>query len=263
MSEEVKNASTNVARSMAASVIINGSLAFAILLAVLFTKVDIDSVSKAQYPFIAILAQGTQSTGAALTMASLVAMLQFCACVGSLASSSRIIWSFARDRGLPYSSNLNSINQRTTIPLTAIFTAFVITVILGLINIGSTTVFDDFMSLLLEALFLSYLIAVILLLIARITKKVSSNGPIQWGPWRIPGVLGIINNILACVYLIAICFFAFWPTALPVTAENMNYSALVTASVVIFSSLYYFVLARKEFEGPVIEVEVTEFGAHH
>lgn len=253
MSEEVKDAAINVSRSMVASVVINGVLALGILLAVLFTQVDIDSVANAPYPFITILAQGCQSTSAALIMASLVAMLQFCACVGSVASASRIMWSFAQDKALPFSSKLSRISRRTTIPLTAIFTVFTIDLLLGLINIGSTTVFDAFMSLLLESLFLSYMVVAVLLLIGRVSGKVGTNGPVQWGPWRLPSAFGIVNNVFAIAYLVVICFISFWPTELPVTPDNMNFSVLVTSFVVLFSTIYYFAWARRVFNAPEIK----------
>ena len=242
---------------MVASVLINGALAFGILLAMLYTKVDLDSVATALYPFILILAQGTQSLSAGLTMAAVVAIMQFCACVGSLASSSRIIWSLARDRGLPASSQLSRVSKRSTIPLTAIATALGITMALGLINIGSTKAFDAFLSLLLEALFISYLVALVLLLIGRTTGRVGNNGVIRWGPWYIPGALGVVNNIFACVYLVVICFFAFWPSGLPVTAQSMNYSVVITSAVIVFGSFYYLAFARKVYQGPLVETEAV------
>ena len=268
MSEEVKNANANVARSMVISIMINGGLGLGMLLAVLFCKVDIDSVADDAYPFIAILAQGMQSVTAAIVMTALVAILQFGANVAFLAASSRMIWSFARDRGLPHWQALSRVDSRT-IPLNALLVTVVISALLGLINIGSSAAFDDLVSLLLEALFLSYLLALGLLLQCRLTGKVRHAGRLQyiqsqdpdihfWGPWHIPGVLGTINNAFACVYLVIVCFFAFWPTALPVTAENMNYSTLVTGSVVLFSSVYYLVRARKTYDGPIVETDTAE-----
>ena len=262
MSEEVQGAKKTVARSMVASTMINGFLAFAMLLAVLFTKVDYNSIASAQYPFILIVIQGTQSTAAGLTIGAVVCVMVFCSCVAALASASRVMWSMARDQGLPASSYLCRINARTTIPLTAIFTTLAIAMALGLINIGSTVVFDDFMSLLVEALFLSYLVALVLLLIGRISGRVGPKGEIQWGPWRLPGFIGLLNNVFGCLYLIVICFFSFWPTSVPVTPSNMNFSVLVTGAVIIFSTVYYFLSAGKVFEGPLMEVEVqqTEIG---
>ena len=81
MSEEVQNAEKSVARSMIASLLLNGVLAFAVLLAVLYIRVDYDSVADSDYPFILIISQGTQSLSAGLTLAAIVAILQFAACI--------------------------------------------------------------------------------------------------------------------------------------------------------------------------------------
>jgi choline transport protein len=81
--------------------------------------------------------------------------------------------------------------------------------------------------------------------------------PIIWGPWRIPGMLGIANNIFACVYLIFVLFFSLWPSYAAVTPQNMNWSILITGVIAIFSALYYFFWAKRTYEGPVIEVEPT------
>ena len=45
-----------------------------------------------------------------------------------------------------------------------------------------------------------------------------------------------------------------WPSELPVTANNMNYTALVTVTVVAFSVAYYCLWARRIYTGPVVEV---------
>ena len=76
-----------------------------------------------------------------------------------------------------------------------------------------------------------------------------------WGPWHIKGVLGMLNNAFACVYLVIILFFSFWPPATPLVASTMNYSSLVTGAVAIFSVVYYFVWGKKYYQGPIIEVQ--------
>ncbi len=79
-------------------------------------------------------------------------------------------------------------------------------------------------------------------------------GQIVWGPWRIPGVLGIANNVFSCAYLLFILFFSFWPSNAQVTAKSMNWSILVTGLVAIFSTLYYLFWAKHTYSGPIIEV---------
>lgn len=82
----------------------------------------------------------------------------------------------------------------------------------------------------------------------------TTGAELVWGPWRIRGVLGIVNNTFACIYLVIILFFSFWPPAIPVMASTMNYSSLVTGAVAIFSVVYYFVWAHKDYKGPIVEV---------
>ena len=68
-----------------------------------------------------------------------------------------------------------------------------------------------------------------------------------------PGILGPAVNIFAIFYLLIILFFSFWPSELPVTASNMNYSALVTGVVLTFSGTWYFTKGKRDYKGPVID----------
>lgn len=78
-----------------------------------------------------------------------------------------------------------------------------------------------------------------------------------WGPWRVPGLLGTINNAFACVYIVFVIFWSFWPPTTPATPQNMNYSVLVTAAVIVFSIVYYYFWGKKQYLGPLIDREVS------
>ena len=137
--------------------------------------------------------------------------------------------------------------------------------LLLLINIGSSTALNDVLSLGVSCFYASYLIVCGLLLYRRFTGSIKArriDGPqlsvedteITWGPWHVPGVLGISNNIFACAFLVILLFFSFWPQDTPTTAATMNYSVLVTGFVFCFSILYYLFWARKFFSGPIVEI---------
>ena len=143
----------------------------------------------------------------------------------------------------------------------------IITCLLGLINVGSLSAFNNIVSLSITGLHSSYLVAASLLLYRRCTKGFklpdknalpataeNTTGELIWGPWHIPGVWGIINNAFACIYLIIVIFFSFWPTTWHVTPETMNYSVLVTGAVAIFSVCYYFFWNKGKYQGPVVEI---------
>lgn len=110
MSKEISYAAINVPRSIVFSIVINGFLGFGMLLAVIFCLGDplaaLDAQTTIGYPFIEVFVSATQSPGGATAMTAIVIALAISFTIGSMATASRIIWSFARDRGLPFSSVL-------------------------------------------------------------------------------------------------------------------------------------------------------------
>jgi len=156
----------------------------------------------------------------------------------------------------------------------AVAVTSIIACLLGLINIGSTTAFNGVISVAIAGLFSSYLLTSSLLLYRRCTGAIlqpseasemdvistTSDGMVRatWGPWRIPGALGIANNVFACIYLSFVFFFSFWPSFAEVTPANMNWAILVTGAIALLSAVYYAVWARKTYHGPIVEVDAEE-----
>lgn len=69
------------------------------------------------------------------------------------------------------------------------------------------------------------------------------------GPWRIPRVVGIVNNAFTCTHLTIILLFSVWPPVGPTTAQIMNSSSLVLEAMVLFNVGYHIFYARKEYMG--------------
>lgn len=265
MSEEIKGAALVVPRSLMSSIFVNGALGFAILLATLFNLDHVEKVLKAptNYPYMQIFIDSTGSVAGATAMASITTVMSFAANIGILATASRMCWSFCRDRGLPGWQKLQHIDGRTTLPIRSIVFTMLISVLLSLIVLASSTAFHDLVELTVAALNSSYLIASGLLLYRRCTGGIlpprmrsgdSGNSELTFGPWYIPGIYGILVNIFACTYQIIIVFFCMWPSELPVTAENMNYTVLIMVVIITFSAGYYYFWARRFYTGPVVEV---------
>lgn len=177
-------------------------------------------------------------------------------------------------------------SPRTRVPRNAVLVAAAVAAVLALINAGDPVAFSGVISISVAGLLGSYLAAASLLLWRRlqpgairappppppsssssstyppeagagdvvVTNTVGAGAHLAWGPWRIPGWLGVANNALTCCFVTFVLFFSFWPTSREVTPQNMNWAALVTVVVLAFSVLYYYVWARKVFKGPVIEV---------
>ena len=176
----------------------------------------------------------------------------------------------------------SQVEPRASIPVIAIALVTIIPALLALIYIGSSTVFEDVVSLSTSGLYASYFIPCALLLWRRTTGQVRphtgyapddsetipdmlsafamsdptgevSEPQLAWGPWHLPGIFGVINNIYACIYIVFVLFWSFWPPLMPVTAQNMNYSVLMTFAAIAFSIVYYYIWGKKQYKGPLVE----------
>ncbi|KAI1373486.1 amino acid/polyamine transporter I [Hypoxylon crocopeplum] len=298
MAEEIENAATNVPRAIVTTVLLNGSMGWAMLLAALFCLSDIESVlnSPTGFPFVQIFYNGTGRAGATV-MTVVIIVIVWCAVIGFAATANRMTWSFARDHGLPFHKYIRKVHARTRVPVVAVVVVNLIPCLLHLIYIGSSTAYNDVISMSVSGLYASYLIPCSFLLWRRVTGQIKPhrssedhgvelsigrdrdpNMPrsltvednsdsdivlekqeLEWGPWRVPGVLGIINNGFACLFCVWVLFWDFWPPVTPVTGENMNYSVLVTGSVIIFAVTCYFLGGKVGYRGPLVDYEVKGF----
>ncbi|KAI0414962.1 putative GABA permease [Xylaria grammica] len=267
MSEEIRNAAVVVPRSLMTGLAVNGTLGFAMMVATLYSLGNIDTAlsENPQYPFMSVFRHAVGSTAGATVMSSLVVVMSFSATTGCLASTSRIYWAFARDRGVPGWQVLKKISPRTSIPQYAVLVTVVIAIVLSLVNIGDSVAFNGVISMSIAGLFGSYLIAACLLLYRRVTGAIrephdddtltnTMGENLTWGPWRVRGALGIANNAFSCAYLSYTFMFSFWPSNREVNPQNFNWAILGFGAVVSFSMLYYVAWARKTYTGPIIEL---------
>lgn len=168
----------------------------------------------------------------------------------------------------------HQVESRSSIPLVSVLTTVTISCLLALINIGSSTAFNQVISLTINGLYASYLIVCGLLLYRRLTGAIATRTVYEtnakivtepasgetdvinltWGPFHVPGALGVGINVVGCAYMIVILFFSFWPPTVNPTAATMNYSVLVTGFVILFSIFYYQFYARKIYKGPLVEI---------
>lgn len=111
MCEEVKNPSVAVPRSIITSIVINGSMGLAIIIAMLYGATDIDKAinSATGYPSIEIIYQATGSMGGTAAITSFIITMSVSCLIGTIAATSRVFWSFARDHGLPFWPTLSQV----------------------------------------------------------------------------------------------------------------------------------------------------------
>jgi choline transport protein len=105
MSEEVRDAPRTIPRIIVQTIAINGALAFAMTLVLLFFIGDPGEAisTPTGIPIIQIFYQATGSVKAASAMLASITIIGFASNIGVVASVSRLTWAFARDGGMPFS----------------------------------------------------------------------------------------------------------------------------------------------------------------
>lgn len=142
MSEEVEHAAVNIPRAIVTTMLLNGATGFAMVVAIMFCLGDPETAlvikvpdltavfkgltsllqeSKTGFAFEQVFYNGLNSKAGATVLICIPFVLLWCAVIGFLATASRMTWSFARDRGVPFhrlisrvSSGLAFLTRRLT-----------------------------------------------------------------------------------------------------------------------------------------------------
>lgn len=256
MAEEVEDAAITVPRSMIATVIINGPMGFGVLLAILFSMGSIDKslASPTGYAIIEIVYNATESKTATSAIVSIMVAMFIFATVGIMASSSRLTWAFARDKGLPLSGFFAKIHPKWKIPFNAVALTAVLNFVMSLLNVVSTAAFNAMISLAVIALYFTYITPILLILYLRLRHP----STITWGPFRVgkigPFWMGPLVNVIAIVYTIYACIFLVFPPYAKTSAENMNWASLVCGTTILGAGIAWFSGGNKRYKGPLKEV---------
>lgn len=219
MSEEVRDARRSVPRTMITVWIINFIILFVAAITVCYHIPNLEDAlnDPTTYPAIYVLRQALPLAWITVILVIIV-VLNVASNIVYLATVTRDLFAFARDKGLPFSNWLSYVNAQRQIPQNAATTSCVFAVLLALIYIGSPVAFYAMTSLAVVALLQCYGLSIGCHLWRRIYK------PETLPPAYFPlGRFGVPLNVLAIIYCTYGFFWSFWPTSTPVTAEGFNW----------------------------------------
>lgn len=100
-------------RSIMWSVYLNGTMGFIMAITMCYCLGDVTEVLKTEtgYPFIQVFYNATQSYAATNVMVTIIIITITACCVSEVATCSRQLWSFARDKGVPFSDWLAFVRR--------------------------------------------------------------------------------------------------------------------------------------------------------
>lgn len=256
MAEEIPNATRNVPIAMVGSVAVNGLMGLVYVIVLLFSTGPLDALlsTPTGFPFMQIYLNATKSRPASTVMSLMLIMIATAATVGGIASASRTLWAFARDKAVPFDGYFSHIDKRFQVPVRAVVVVTLAQILLGFLYLGNTTAFNAVLSMAIIGIYISYSIPIAYMLISG-RKKLS---PREYGPFKLGGWLGPVLNVVSLLWMTLVIIFSTFPSMQPVTSQNMNYSAVVMAGWLVAGLCYYFIHGRSKFEVPVVISDVVE-----
>lgn len=187
----------------------------------------------------------TGSVAGATVLTVIMLVISIFGCVAVMATNSRQLFAFARDKGVPFSGVFGHISPSLEIPLNSVYMTLLFVVILSLINLGSSVAYMQVISLGVAAMLTSYIISISCIAIKRIRGE-----PLLPSKFDL-GRFGLAINIISILFLVYLWIFAFFPSAPHPKVADMNWAILGYGVVILFAMAYYFVRGRYSYVGPV------------
>jgi amino acid transporter len=239
MAEEVSDPSIKVPKAISLCVPVGGFAGLFFILPICFTLPPLEDIitapSAQALPYIFNVVMGTP--GGALGLMFLVHMVTLFCSISITVAASRTTWAFARDDAIPFASLWARVSNRLGVPVWAMGLVTIVQMLLGLINLGSSSAFTAFVAVGVIALAVSYAIPIGISLWYK-RREVSK------ARWNCGPIIGPIVNTLALLWISFEMVLFSMPTVLPVTPISMSYASVVFVGFLTISAIWYFSYAR-------------------
>ena len=244
LAEEIPYPQRNVPLAILCQMSIGFVTGLAYLIAIMYAISDYDALFESAYPIATIYLQATGSAAGATGLLALIMICIAICVIGLYVTCGRTLWTLARDGATPFPRFVGSINPRLGMPANATIITAILVTVLGAIYVGNTTAFNAFVGSYILMSSSSYIAAILPNLINK------RQGIKAYGPFHMKGLLGFAVNLIACGYMMVWFVIYSFPFALPVDAATMNYACVLWGGFTIIVAVWWFVKARKGYEGP-------------
>lgn len=246
VSEETVDPRRRAPWGMLMAVVVSGVVGYLLLIALTLSIKDIGAVLNAKDAsgndvpaVIAILATALGDRAGSLFSALAAMAMWFCG-LSAVTWSSRVIWAFARDEGMPLSVVWKQVSHKHSTPFPAIWLC-VVAAFLAAIYSGAYAVVTSISTI---GLYISYILPVCLSWRARGTER-----QIKRGPWHL-GQYSAAINFIAILWVIFLSLILSLP-------DNLRAGKSIVA-VTLALALWYGLHERHRFTGPAWATARTE-----
>ncbi|RUV39625.1 MULTISPECIES: amino acid permease [unclassified Mesorhizobium] len=249
-SEETLKAAHSVPRAIVSSVVWSSLIGWVMLCAIVLAIPDLAAGAKQGWNvFFA-----TMDTILPVWLKELlylgILIAQFLCGLATVTSASRMLFAFSRDGGMPVGSgSLAKVSPAWRTPVNAIWTAAILEIIYvflaQFISIGGTNIYTIVVNSTLVFLFLSFIIPIMLGMMAFGTAKWPNPGP-----WNLGGGLFKLFCVLSLVGMVIIFYIAIQPPN-----DKVLY---ITIGFIVLTAVLWFGFENRRFKGPPIGDQIAK-----
>jgi amino acid transporter len=233
VSEETVDPRRRAPWGMVMAVVVSSFVGYLLLIALTLSIKDISGALNAtdasgnSIPTVIAILVGALGERAGSLFSALAAMAMWFCGLSAVTWSSRVIWAFARDEGLPASKVWKQVSHKHSTPVYTIWLCAV-AAFLGAVYSGAYAVVTSISTI---GLYISYIIPVFLRL--RV-------GEIERGPWRLRRYSRAINVVAA--------LWVVFMSVILCLADERTWKTILTVTVSL--GLWYWLRERHRFKGP-------------
>lgn len=230
-SEETINAASAVPRGILRAVVVSSLFGWVMLAAILLAIPDMDAAAGKGGDVFFWIMEAVLPEKLRYVLYAGIAVAQYLCGLATVTSSSRMMYAFARDGGLPFSSKLRAVNEKHRTPVNAIWTASLLTLAFTIY----TPVYSTITAVCVIFLYVSYAMPTIMGIYSHGRTWVKM-GPFHLGAlYRPLGVLSVLGVALIVI----------------ISVQPPNAKALwITLLAVAIALVVWFAFERRRFQGP-------------
>lgn len=245
LAEECANAQMATPRAIVSTAVCGAIFGFIFQLAIVYTVVDIDDIltSSSGQPFIAFLYQALPEKSA-MALGALTCVVSVTCTFACMIETSRVLFSYSRDRCFPFYKLWSKVNSTTRTPVNAVWANWFLGTCSLLLIFGGAVTLNAIFSMCAIGSYVSFTIPSVL----RMTYARKAFKP---GPWSL-GKLSIPLAVVSASFVLMMIPFFNFPAykGKDLTPELMNWTVLTYWGSMFLAVAWFFLYAHKFYDGP-------------
>lgn len=248
MIEEMPNPTTQGPRLIIYAIGMAVITGFGYIAAVLAVISNIPNAINASEPLLEIYYQATQNKAGSVCL-MMFPLLSFVLCaIDDMATSARMAYALARDRGMPFSSHFARVSPTYGVPVTGLVWCFAWDIVFALVFLGSNDAFNAIVSAAVVCFTITYAIPPGINML-RGRRMLPENRS-----FKLPTAVGYICNAADVAWALLTTVLFIWPTSSPTNAVNMNYCIVAFGVIIVIAGSNWIFSARKSYTPPALEL---------